>query len=49
MRETYKRLYRMGLMTADDIRDIVIYLPAFKLTELDYEYITGLPWKVDEV
>lgn len=49
MKERYKRLYNMGLMSAEDIYDIVVYVPAFKLTPLDYEYITGLTWEVDEV
>lgn len=44
MVELYKNLYKMGLMKAGDIEDIVIYLPLFKLTPLDYEEITGQPW-----
>ncbi|MCW0952994.1 hypothetical protein OIT44_02770 [Weissella ceti] len=48
MRETYKRLYRMGLMTPEEVYDIVVYLPTFKLEELDYEYITGQKWPSNE-
>lgn len=35
-------------MKASDIRDMVIYLPAFGLTPLDYEKITGKSWNDEE-
>lgn len=44
MVDLYKNLFKMGLMSASDIEDMVIYMPAFGLTPLDYETITGQPW-----
>lgn len=44
MKEMYKKFYKMGLMSAQDIYNMVIYLPAFGFTPLDYEEITGKPW-----
>ncbi|MBM7617241.1 hypothetical protein JOC36_000790 [Weissella uvarum] len=49
MKEMYKNFYKMGLMSAQDIYDMVIYLPAFGFTPLDYEEITGQTWPVKKV
>lgn len=46
MKEVYKRYYDGGRMSAEQVRKTV---KLWKWTPLDYEYITGLPWKVDEV
>ena len=48
MFDLYNNLYKYGLMKASDIRDMVIYLPAFGLTPLDYEKITGKSWNDEE-
>lgn len=44
MLEVYKNLYKMGLMSASDIEDMVIYMPIFGFKPLDYEEITDQPW-----
>ena len=49
MREMYKDMFKKKLLSADDLRDIVVYLPLMGLTPLDWEHITGLSWEVDEV
>lgn len=49
MREMYKDMFKKKLLSADDLRDIVVYLPLMGLSPLDWEYITGLTWEVDEV
>lgn len=49
MREMYKDMFKKKLLTADNLRDIVIYLPLMGITPLDWEYITELQWEVDEV
>lgn len=46
MKEYYKRYFEGGHMTAEQVKMI---LPMWSWTPLDYEYITGLPWEVDEV
>ncbi|MBS0949508.1 hypothetical protein JK159_03830 [Weissella minor] len=48
MVELYRNLFKMGLMTANDIEDIVIYMPLFGVTPLDYEQITGQSWPKDK-
>lgn len=48
MVEVYKNLYKMGLMSASDIEDMVIYMPFFGFKPLDYEEITGKSWPVDK-
>ncbi|MGX7050575.1 hypothetical protein ACWN56_05085 [Weissella viridescens] len=48
MFDLYNNLYKYGLMKASDIKDMVIYLPAFGLTPLDYEKITGKSWTDEE-
>lgn len=45
MKNMYHDLYNKKLMTADDLRDVVEYLPLMGLTPLDWEEITGLPWE----
>ena len=48
MFEIYDHLYKLGGIKASDIKDIVTYLPAFGLTPLDYEKITGKYWNEEE-
>lgn len=48
MVEVYKNLYRMGIIDAQIIEDMVIYVPDFGFTPLDYENITGKPWPQDK-
>ncbi|WP_419155249.1 hypothetical protein [Weissella minor] len=43
MVEMFKGFYRMG-MPAETIYITVVGMPAFGLTPLDYEEITGQPW-----
>lgn len=49
MREMYQDMFNKKLLSADDLRDIVVYLPLMGLSPLDWEYITDLPWEADEV
>lgn len=44
MKKMYMDLYKKGLLTADNLRDIVNYLPLMGLTPLDWEEITGESW-----
>ncbi|WP_185696070.1 hypothetical protein [Weissella viridescens] len=48
MFDLYNNLYKLGLMKASDIQDIVTYLPTFGLTPLDYEKITGQAWPKEQ-
>ncbi|WP_307994756.1 hypothetical protein [uncultured Weissella sp.] len=45
MKEMYETYYKSGDMDAEMIRFTVLYMPAFGLTPLDFEDITGQPWK----
>ena len=48
MFEIYDHLYKLVMIKASEIKDIVIYLTAFGLTPLDYEKITGKSWNDEE-
>ena len=45
MNQMFKTYYKSGELDAEFIRFTVLHMPAFGLTPLDYEEITGQPWK----
>ncbi|WP_270621834.1 hypothetical protein [Weissella viridescens] len=48
MKEMYKTYYKAGEFDAEFIRFTVKYMPAFGLTPLDYEEITGQNWPKEQ-